>query len=116
MPAAGRDRGWVAVRLDPDVWREEIERLDPGSPGRVAAERERPGLARHGIELMQLQRCAEVGEDRTRLPGLLKVYVPIREAPPSERPFGMIFSAEPGPRLALAAFGERHPRAGRGCV
>ena len=112
MPTARRDRARVAVRIDPDVWREEVERLDPGSPRRVAAERERPRLARQGIEFTQLQRCAEAGDDRTRLPGLLKAYVPIREAPPSQRRFGMIFSPELGPGLALVAFGERHPRIG----
>ena len=112
MPTPGRDRARVAVRIDPDVWREEVERLDPGSRGRVAAERERPRLVGDGVDLTQLQRGAEVAEDRTRLPGLLKVYVPIGDGPPSERPFGMVFSPEPGPRLALVAFGERHPRTG----
>lgn len=112
MPTPGRDRGWVAVRIDPDVWREEVERLTVGSPARVAAERERRRLRQQGVELTQLQRCAEIGDDRTRLSGLLKVYVPIGEAPPSERPFAMIFSPEPGPCVALVAYGERHTPAG----
>lgn len=66
------------------------------------------------MALAALERCAEEGPDRTRLGGLVKVYVPISKAPASERPFGFVFSpgsSEQGPYLALVAFGERHPRA-----
>ena len=112
MPAPGRDRGRVAVRIDPDVWREEVERLDPRSPARIAAERERRHLGEQGIALDHLQRCPELGDDQTKLAGLLKAYVPIAGSAPSGRPFGMVFSPEPGPILALVAFGERHPRPG----
>lgn len=102
----------VAVRIDPEVWREEVERLDERSPARIAAERERRRLEEAGIALMQLQRCDELGDDETRLPGLLKVYVPIVEAAAFERPYGMVFSPEPGPLLVFISFGERHPEPG----
>src|SRR6516225_7200404 len=91
VPAPGRDRVLVAVRIDPEVWREEVERLDPGSRGRLAAERERPWLVRDGVDLTQLQRCAEVGR-WDAVARILEGAVPIGDGPPSERPFGMVFS------------------------
>jgi hypothetical protein len=56
-----------------------------------------------------------VGSDGTRLGGLVKAYVPLRDGPALERPFGLVF--RPGRRnealvLDLLAFGERHPRQG----
>lgn len=112
MPIARRGETKVAVRIDPGAWREEVERLDARSPARIAAERERRDLEETGVTLVQLQRCDELGDDRTRLRGLVKVYVPITDGAPSERPYGMVFSPEPGPLLALVSFGERHPRPG----
>jgi hypothetical protein len=112
VPISGRGPTRVAVRIDPEVWRDEVERFSARSTARIAAERERLPLQEHGLELAQLQRCAEVGDDQTRLSGLVKVYVPIREGAPSERPFGMVFSPELGPTLVLVAYGERHPRPG----
>ena len=100
------------MKIDSDVWREEVERLDGRAPARIAAQRERRRLDEKGVPLRQLQRCDELGEDQTRLPGLIKVYVPITDAAPSERPYGMVFSPEPGPLLVFVAFGERHPRPG----
>jgi hypothetical protein len=85
--AATPGRTRVAVRIGPDVWLEEVERLRAGSLARVAAERERARLENEGVELGQLRACKDEAEDRTRLEGLFKVYVPIRDAPPSERPF-----------------------------
>ena len=112
MPTARRGETKVAVRIDPGVWREEVERLDARSLARIAAERERRDLEETGVNLAQLQRCEELGDDRTRLRGLVKVYVPIIDAALSERPYGMVFSPEPGPLLAFVSFGERHPRPG----
>ncbi len=111
MPTSGR----VAVRIRPELWREEVERFDARSRPRAAAERERVRLEDGGLRLVDLERCAEHGPDRTRLGGLVKVYVPIAHAPPSQRPFGFVLSpgeSDRGPYLALVAFGERHPRAG----
>lgn len=115
MATAGRGARRVAVRISPEVWREEVERFDDRSRPRTAAERERRRLERDGVSLADLERCAELGGDGTRLRGLVKVYVPIAQAPPSERPFGFVFSpgsSEQGAYLALVAFGERHPRRG----
>lgn len=48
MPAPSRgDR--VAVLIDPEVWREEVERLDSRSTARIAAERERRKLKTEGV-------------------------------------------------------------------
>ncbi len=115
MATPRRRAGNVAVRIDPDVWREEVERFNPRSPGRVTAERERRRLEKAGVSYLELQGCADEGRDRTRLGGLLKVYTPIDGAAVSQRPFGFVFSPEPsdeGLCLALVAFGERHPPRG----
>lgn len=112
MSTSDRQPVRVAVKVDPDVWREEVERLSPRSRARSSAERERPRPESQGVALSQLQACDELGEDYTRLKGLVKVYVPIGSGPPSERPFGMVFSPEPGPVLVFVAFGERHPAPG----
>ena len=102
----------LRVLIHDEVWREEVERLDPRSPARAAAERERSGLEREGLPLAGLEPCAALGGDDTRLAGLVKVYVPIGDGPPSERPFGFVLAAErdaDGPYLELVAYGERHP-------
>jgi len=111
----GRGERRVAVRIGPGAWEEEVERFDDRSRPRTAAERERRRLEREGLSLTDLERCAELGPDGTRLADLVKVYVPISHAPPSERPFGFVFSpgsSEQGLYFALVAFGERHPRPG----
>lgn len=107
-----RRAGHVSVRITAEVWREEAERFDKNATARVVAKRERARLEREGIHIGHLERCSDGGKDRTRLGGLLKAYVPIRQAPPSERPFGFVFIPATGEVLALLAFGERHPREG----
>jgi hypothetical protein len=104
----------VAVFIDPEVWREEVERLDGRSPARIAAERERRGLE-NGLPRRLLERCEEEGWDGTHLRGLVKAYVPLREGPASERPYGFVFrpaSYRERFVLALVAYGERHPPPG----
>ena len=57
--------------------------------------------------MSSLRRCAEEGPDGTRLPSCVKVYLP-----PPAGPFGMVFRIardETGTKLALLAFGMRHP-------
>lgn len=101
--------------VSPTVWREEVERFDQRSLARRAAERERPRLETDGLSLDDLLRCEPEAADGTSLGGLVKVYVPIGTAPPSERSFAFVLSparGEPIPSLALVAFGERHPRRG----
>lgn len=114
MPKPSRGAARVPVRIEPAVWREEVERLDERSPARSAAERERVRLETSGISRGLLERCADDGRGGTRLRGWVKAYVPLREAPASERPFGFVFrpaADNGGLVLVLMAFGERHPRA-----
>jgi hypothetical protein len=113
--AATPGRTRIAVRISHDVWLEEVERLRAGSLARVAAERERARLESEGVELGQLRACKDEAEDRTQLEGLFKVYVPIGDAPPSERPFAFVLSAARHAQhvyLRLMAFGVRHPQPG----
>jgi hypothetical protein len=108
----GRREPRFAVRITASVWRQEVERYAVGSEARLAAERERSRLERDGIAVDRLERCAELGPGGTMLEGLVTAYVPISDAPPSERPFGFVFDGgRDGQRLylALVAFGERHP-------
>ena len=115
MPQPSRGARRVAVMIDPRVWREEVERLDSRSAGRIAAERERRKLEVEGISRAFVKRCDAEGSDGTRLRGLVKVYVPLREGPPSARPFGFVLRPGRGNGelvLDLLAFGERHPQPG----
>jgi hypothetical protein len=112
VATSGRREPRFAVRISASVWREEVERYEAVSEARLAAERERPHLERDGLAVGQVEPCAEFGPEGTRLKGLVKVYVPISGAPPSERPYGLVLDGgrdEHGPYLALIAFGERHP-------
>ena len=105
----------VAVRVGAATWQEEVERFAPRSAARVAADRERRRLEHDGLNIADLQACAAVGPDGTRLPGLVKVYVPISDAAASQRPYGFVFSPgrdDDGVYLSFVAFGERHPRPG----
>ena len=102
----------VAVRVSAATWQEEVERFAPRSPSRTAAERERRRLEQDGVSIADLQPCAAVGPDGTRLEGLVKAYVPISDEATSQRPYGFVFSPgrdEHGIYLAFVAFGERHP-------
>ncbi len=112
MARQGRRAPRFAVRISASVWEQEVERYEARSVARLAAERERPRLERDGLAVGQLEPCAELGPERTRLKGLVKAYVPVSDAPPSERPFGFVFDGgrdQQGPYLAVIAFGERHP-------
>lgn len=107
-------REGVAVEVDPRVWVEEVERFDPRSEAREAAEAEREALEGEGIEREVLMLCEDHGGDGTRLRGRLKAYVPLGGAAPSERPYGFVLSPERRGAelyLELLAFGRRHARA-----
>jgi hypothetical protein len=109
---ASRPGRRLPVRIDATAWEEEVGRLAARSPGRIAAERERGSLERDGIPLSSLLLCELEGGEGARLGGLMKAYVPIGDRPPSERPFGFVFSPErdrQGPYLELVSVGERHP-------
>ncbi len=106
MPTSGRRSRRIPVRIGAGVWREEVERFGNRSAARIAAERERARLEQDGIDLTALQQCEAEATDDTRLAGLVKVYVPITDAPPSERPFGFVLAPardENGLFLALVA-------------
>jgi len=92
VPTPGRRPGRIAVRIGARVWRDEVERFGDRTAARIAAERERARLERDGIDLSTLQRCDPEAPDGTRLAGLVKVYVPIMDGPPSERPFGFVLA------------------------
>lgn len=106
----------VAVRIEPSVWREEVERFVPRSPARIAAQRERNTLERTGIVTSMLLRCDASAADDTRLAGMMKAYVPLGDEPASGRPFGLVLApaidGDGHLYLELVAFGERHPRPG----
>lgn len=113
MPTTGPGaRARLRVLIDPSVWAEEVGRFGARSPARIAAERERRGLERDGIALGSLMLCEPEEADGTRLEGLMKTCVPIGDRPPSQRPYGFVFSPERdrhGTHLPLVAYGERHP-------
>jgi hypothetical protein len=110
--ATPRRARWIPMRISPHTWAQEVERYRKGAAPRLAAERERRRLERDGIRMAVLQRCSAEGDDGTSLEGLVKSYMPISDAPPSERPYGFVLIPTRDGVLALVAFGERHPAAG----
>ena len=115
MATSGRRSRRIPVRIGAEAWREEVERFGDRSEARVAAERERGRLEQEGIDLAALQQCDAEAPDGTRLAGLVKVYVPITDGPPSERPFGFVLAPARdagGIFLTVVAYGERHPAPG----
>ncbi len=103
----------VRLTFDSDVWEEEVGRFGARSRSRGAAERARRELERSPAG-RRFQRCSAEGDDRTRLAGCVKAYVPL-DRTSSEAPFGFVFEVgvdDRPPRriqLTLLAFGERHP-------
>jgi hypothetical protein len=115
VPTPRRRLDHFRVRFDDGVWAEEVERLRPQSRERAAATRARAAVADAGVPKLHLLACEASGDDGTRLPRCLKVYVPITERPPSERPYGFVFRVSMSPEgaiLRFIAFGQRHPRLG----
>ena len=55
MATEGRGATRVAVRISPEVWREEVERFDDRSRSRTAGERERRRLEEEGVRLTDLE-------------------------------------------------------------
>lgn len=82
----------------------DVKRASVTGANAVRTARER--YEQEGVPTARLLRCAEEGEDGTRLPGCLKIYLP----EPIGR-FGIVFQLETHPtglRLNYLAFGVRH--------
>jgi hypothetical protein len=102
----------IPAHFGEDEWREEVQRLRDRSPARVQAER-----ARREVEASKSSpdflKCEVHGDDRTRLPGCVKLYLPLGRHGPSAAPFGFVFQLARDSSGTLAwnfiAFGERHP-------
>jgi len=104
----------LAVRFDESVWHEAIrgfsrEPLQIATSARHAAER-------RGIALADVLPCQTIGPDGTQLSGCAKLYLPLGDAPPSERPMAFVLRLARAPDETLAwifiAFGHRHPGPG----
>lgn len=111
MTSAARRLG---VRFDEAVWQEAVrgfsrETLQIATSARLAAER-------RGIALAELRPCQAVGPDGTELAGCAKPYLPLGDAPPSERPMAFVLKLARTQDGTLAwifiAFGHRHPALG----
>ncbi len=102
----------VPVRFDREEWLDEVERLDRRSPARIQAERARREIEA-GAATLDWQKCEAEGDDRTRLLGCVKLYVPLWRQGASEAPFGFVFQLAQNRDGSLVwnfiAFGERHP-------
>jgi hypothetical protein len=83
----------LAVRFDELVWSEAIRGFS-GRPLQVATSA-RAQLERDGVALASLLPCAALGPDRTALAGCAKLYLPITDEPPSQRPLRVRDSAHP---------------------
>jgi hypothetical protein len=104
----------LTVRFDEAVWHEAVrgfsrEPLQIATSARHAAER-------RGVGLADVLPCEALGSEGTELAGCAKLYLPLGDAPPSQRPFAFVLrlTREPDARLLwiFLAFGYRHPRPG----
>jgi hypothetical protein len=109
---ASRNLSSVPVRFDREEWAQEVERLDERSTPRIQAEKALREIE-SGKAALDLRLCEGEGEDRTRLPGCAKQYVPLGKQGASEAPLGFVFQLAQDPDGSLVwnflAFGERHP-------
>lgn len=112
MASPRRNARSIPIRFDRDEWHAEVERLGERSTSRIQAERARREIE-SGKATLDLQKCEADGEGGTRLPGCVKLYVPLGRQGASEAPFGFVFQLAQNPDESLVwnflAFGERHP-------
>jgi hypothetical protein len=107
-------RRHLPVRFHDAVWREAVR----GFSGRplVIATSTRSTLEGSGVALEALRPRDANGPDGTRLAGCAKLYLPITDGPPSQRPFAFILQLArdtDGELVRVSvAFGHRHPDAG----
>jgi hypothetical protein len=111
VASAGRR---LPVRFDEGVWREALRGFS-GRPLQIAT-RARSAAEEHGVALVDVRPCEASGPDGTRLPGCAKLYLPVTDRPPSERPFAFVLQLARMPTeglmWAFVAFGHRHPAPG----
>ncbi|MGH7690292.1 MAG: hypothetical protein ACREN3_11865 [Gemmatimonadaceae bacterium] len=98
-------RGAAArVVFDENAWSGDMARTNPN--GQTVAEATRRDYEQNGCPTEDLLACDSEGQDGTRLPGCVKVYLP----PPAGK-FGMVFEIDRRAGslvLAYMAFGIRH--------
>ena len=78
----------LAVRFDEAIWHEAIrgfsrELLQVATSARLTVER-------RGIALADMLPCEAAAPDGTQLAGCAKLYLPLGDAPPSDRPFAFV--------------------------
>ncbi len=103
-----RRPGHAPVVFDDHLWSQDLARTSAG--GRRIAAATRRDYERRGCPVASLRRCEDEGPDGTQLPACVKVYLP-----PPVGPFGMVFRIARdahSTKLALLAFGVRHPPRG----
>ncbi|MET0604616.1 MAG: hypothetical protein ABW167_21710 [Baekduia sp.] len=87
MTSAAR---WLAVRFEETVWQEAIRGFSR-EPLQIAMSARRVA-ERHGIALADVYPCEAIGSDGTQLVGCAKLYLPVGDGPPSERPMAFVAS------------------------
>ncbi len=110
MSAADRR---LPVLFEEAVWAHAIDGLSNKS--KEIATSARAQLEAEGVGLTDVLVCDAEGSDGTELADCVKLYLPWRDAPPSERPFAFVLRLRRD-KTALVwnfvAFGPRHPRPG----
>lgn len=110
MAAADRR---LPVRFDEAVWSHAIDGFSKQSKAIATSVRTR--LEADGAALADVLACNAEGPDGTQLADCVKLYLPWRDAPPSERPFAFVLRLRRD-KAALVwnfvAFGPRRPRPG----
>jgi hypothetical protein len=87
----------LTVRFEEAVWQEAIRGFSR-EPLQIAMSARRIA-ERHGIALADVHPCEAIGPDGTQLVGCAKLYLPLGDGPPSERPMAFVL------RLARAQDG-----------
>ncbi len=104
----------LAVSFEEAVRREAVRGFSRG-PLEIATHA-RSDAERRGVALPEVLPCEAHGPDGTALAGCAKLYLPVGDAPPSERPFAFVLqlAREMDSTLVwiFVAFGHRHARAG----
>jgi hypothetical protein len=112
MAVRGLSSAQIPIEFGEEEWREEVERFRERSPARTQGERARSEIEASPA-VAGLLKCEAYGADATRLPGCMKLYVPLGRQGASEAPFGFVFQlaqASDGSFIwNFLAFGERHP-------